>query len=1181
MLKLTNITKDYVSGDAVVHALRGVSIEFRENEFVSILGHSGCGKTTLLNIIGGLDKYTDGDLIINSKSTKNFTDRDWDTYRNHSVGFIFQSYNLIPHQTVLANVELALTLSGVSKKERRERATQALIKVGLGDQINKKPNQMSGGQMQRVAIARALVNDPDILLADEPTGALDSETSVQIMDLIKEIANDRLVIMVTHNPELAEQYSTRIINLLDGNVVNDSNPYDSNDENIAPSVANGKKNTANSEVTLASGKHISVKHEISIKKAKKSQKSDTSSAKTQKNGEKEKKTSMSFFTAFLLSLNNLLTKKGRTILTSFAGSIGIIGIALIFAVSNGTNKYIEHVQESTLSSYPLTIESESVDISALISTLLTAGDESEEKPNRENGNIYKDALIADLVNALSQTEVSENDLKAFKEYIEKELDNEDSDLYKALSEVQYSYDLDLSVYTKNYLKDENGEFIPALNAKGEEIKDEDGNTVYEYEIIKSDTSTLLQEMLQDYFIKSGIMTESESSSIFGSSSGTSSSSGLPMFSMGSMNMWQEILPNSKDDINDENYDPISDVVKEQYEFIDGGHWPTKKEEIVLVVNKDNELDDLTLYALGLLDKSAIDKIIDSAANREEMVEEVEPSWTFDEIKSKTYKVILPSDFYITKEINGKTYVLDKSNDPNYLPTLYNDAIELKITGIIRLKDDVDQGYMSGAIGYTNLLTQHVIAEASKLTDENGKMTVVGYQQANPTIDILTMLPFKSNSETFTDEEKLADFITYISTLSDAKKEAVYNEIYYLDKLAELIEIDVLDENGQPVINEETGLVEKTTITKLEQEIQNQYAQVEMLGGTRDYLAMMFLSLISEQEKEVYTISARIAYDEEKGEGAFDALALIPYYGELQQTKLIAKELGTQYGIYDETKYSDTDLQKIMDPIILEMAKASIRTEAQSDLASVSKNDKLAKLDEIVKEANDKKTDKKVIEKIANYYDNAITFSESTYESNIVKLGGIDIDSPSAINLYTSTFEEKDDIKAIIDQYNKNVGEDSGKQIKYSDIMGDMMKSITTIINAITYVLIAFVATSLIVSSIMIGVITLISVQERTKEIGVLRAMGASKRDISRVFNAETLIVGFAAGLIGILVTLILTLIINIILFALTGIAGLQATLGFWPAIILIAISMALTLIAGLIPSRVAAKKDPVIALRTE
>ncbi len=1135
MLKLTNIKKDYATGNEVVHALKGVSLEFRESEFVSILGQSGCGNTTLLNIIGGLDKYTDGDLEINEKSTKKFTDRNWDTYRNHSVGFIFQSYNLIPHQTVLSNVELALTLAGISSAERKARAKAALEKVGLGNQLHKKPNQMSGGQMQRVAIARALVNDPEILLADEPTGALDSETSVQIMDLIKEISKDRLVIMVTHNPELANEYSTRIINLLDGLVISDSNPYDSSTE-MAVSKENAEESVENAPVIVEEA----TKGEA---KAENAQKANTPPKKKATNKGKKKQTSMSFFTAFLLSLNNLLTKKSRTILTAFAGSIGIIGIALIFAVSNGTNSYINSVQESTLSSYPLTIQGESVDISALIGTILGGNKDETTPADRENDKVYKDALIAELVDALSKTEVVKNDLTTFKDEIEKALKDKDSKLYKALSEVQYSYDLNLSVYTQN----------------------EDG------EIIKSDTAVLLQEMLKDFFLESGIMNESEVSSMFGSSDTTSVSS--PMFSMGSMTMWQEILSDSK------NKKPISDVVKNQYEFADkNGRWPEKENEIVLVLNKDNELDDLTLYALGLLQKSDIDKIIAAAASGKPLEkEEVEPSWSFDEIKSKTYKVILPSDFYVLKEIDGTTYVMDKSKDQNYLNSLYNNAMELKVTGIIRLKDDVDQGYMTGAIGYTNKLTEYVITEAAK-------SKVIEYQEEHPTVDVLTMLPIKitasKNFNEITDEnekakaefefslEKLNAFVSYVNTLPDSKKIAVYDKIYSLNKLSEI----TVDENGNPIL-----LINK--------KIAEKWAEV---GNPRDYLSVAVFMTISDYEKEIYTLSAKIDYDEEHGNGAFDMLALDPTgNGQSLQMYLCAKKLGEEYDFYDSSKFTDKKINEFVTGIVTLVAMQDLNNQAAEELKSVSVYEKITKLNEIIalgqeiinKNGEISDLDKPTISMIANYYDNALTFSESTYKQNLVKLGRAELASPTAIKLYSPTFEQKDDVKSFIDDYNR--GKPETQQIKYSDIMGDMMTGITTIINAITYVLIAFVATSLVVSSIMIGVITLISVQERTKEIGVLRAMGASKRDISRVFNAETMIVGLTSGVLGILVTHILSAIINVIIRSLTGIAGLKATLDFWPAIILILISMVLTLIAGLIPSRVAAKKDPVIALRTE
>ena len=1032
MLKLTDIKKDYLSGDNTVRALKGVSLEFRKSEFVSILGQSGCGKTTLLNIIGGLDQYTDGDLIINVKSTKEFNDRDWDTYRNHSIGFIFQSYNLIPHQSVLSNVELALTLSGISAKERRARATEALIKVGLGDQINKKPNQMSGGQMQRVAIARALVNDPDILLADEPTGALDSETSVQIMELIKEISKDRLVIMVTHNPELAEQYSTRIINLLDGLVVSDSNPYSSENEDTEVS-----ENANESESIEAEP----IKDENKKKK-------------------KEKKTSMSFFTAFLLSLNNLLTKKGRTILTSFAGSIGIIGIALILSISTGLNGYINHVQQTTLSSYPLTLTAETVDMSSLITTILGAGKgDTQDKSDREDNKIYKDALIAELLLSLSKTEVTKNDLSSFKIWLEDELSKPDSEISKIVSAVQYSYDLDLTVYTKN----------------------KDGD------IIKSDTSALMTEMLAEYFLKMnmGGSTSSGTSSSVTSSSGSSSMFGSMM---GSTSMWQELLPGIKEN------SIISSTLTDQYDLI-YGQWPNAYDEIILVVDEDNEIDDLTLYALGLLPKSHIDKIIDAAVNAKPLEDDSDWKVDFKDVcydgtsDGLTFKVILPADCY--KKM-GDVYVDASSNDA-LLSSLYNSALELKVTGIIRLKDDVDQGMMSGAIGYTNLLTEHVIKKA--LTSD-----VVVAQLASPTIDVLTGKPFKSSAESMTNAEMLDYLKSYVGEMTEEEKAIVYKKISCLD--AYDLRLDTMVDMAMGQMTDKDALI-----------LQISAAIAEQMNSTPEDIADFFKD---------YTLD---------------------------------------------------ELKNILRPSIEEMMKAQIDVGVEQMLNMTHPTDK-ARAD-----ALDAMLSTLEEEKGARYYEGVIEFSTSTYEDNLKLFGKADIGSPSSINIYTSTFEAKDDFKKIIEDYNKNV--DENQKISYTDYIGLMMSGITTIINSIKYVLIAFVGTSLVVSSIMIGVITLISVQERTKEIGVLRAMGASKRDISRVFNAETMIIGFTSGAFGILVTLILNLIVTAIMYALSGLSGLRATLEFWPAVILISISMLLTLIAGLIPSRVAAKKDPVIALRTE
>ncbi|MBE6674967.1 MAG: ABC transporter ATP-binding protein/permease [Ruminococcaceae bacterium] len=1044
MLRLIDIKKDYVTGDTTVNALKGVSLEFRQSEFVSILGQSGCGKTTLLNIIGGLDQYSSGDLIINGKSTKEFKDRDWDTYRNHSIGFIFQSYNLIPHQTVLANVELALTLSGVSREERRKRAIEALETVGLGEQIKKKPNQLSGGQMQRVAIARALVNNPEILLADEPTGALDSETSVQIMELLKAISHDKLIIMVTHNPELAEQYSTRIINLLDGNVVNDSNPYHSH-------LEDGEK-----EKTAAP---VDENESLPLTKEEIKERKRALREKKKKERLEHKKTSMSFTTAFLLSLKNLLTKKGRTILTSFAGSIGIIGIALIFAVSNGLNSYINHVQETTLSSYPLTLTAETVDMSELIGTILGGGEQNEgENENREDGKLYKDQLIAELVEALSKTEVNENDLESFKTYLEGELANPESELGKAVSAVQYAYNINLTVYTKN----------------------KDGK------IIKSDTSELMMEMLADYFMKINMAGPGGNTQEQGQpSTGNTMGSNLMM----SSGMWQEMLPGVKEN------SVISDVLTSQYDLV-YGQWPNEFDEIVLVVDQENELDDLTLYALGLLSKEHIDAIIDAAASGKPLEEKEEWSYDFKDIcydgtsNGLTFKVILPANCY---QKIGDVYV-DASSNEALLSSLYNNALELKVSGIIRLKDTVDQGMMKGAIGYTSLLTKHIISEAVN-------SEVVKAQLANPGIDVLTGKPFDSTTDSMTTEEKATYLKNYVSNMSTKEKAEMFFKMTCLDTYDEQLE----------------SLVELTMSQMTDKNV----------------LIMQISQIIAEQmnssPEEISAFFADFTLDQ---------------------------------------------LKQLIRPTIEEATKAQLDQSVKQflDTAIPTEEGRAASLDTKIAACTQ--------EQCAHYYDNVIEFSESSYEENLELFGNVDVNSPSSINLYTSTFEDKDTIKNAIDNiYNPSV--DESKRISYTDYIGLMMSGITTIINAITYVLVAFVATSLVVSSIMIGVITLISVQERTKEIGVLRAMGASKKDISRVFNAETMIVGFVSGAIGILITLVLEAIINIILFALTEIVGLKASLGFGPAIALVIISMLLTLVAGLIPSRVAAKKDPVVALRTE
>ena len=1017
MLELKNIVKVYASADNPVTALDGVSLKFRESEFVSILGQSGCGKTTLLNIIGGLDGYTDGDLVIDGTSTKNFGDRDWDAYRNHSIGFVFQSYNLIPHQTVLQNVELALTISGVSKSVRREKAKRALEQVGLGNQIHKRPNQLSGGQMQRVAIARALVNDPEIILADEPTGALDTETSVQVMDILKEISKDRLIIMVTHNPELAEQYSSRIIRMLDGKIIDDSMPL--TDEESSKETERG--------LVRAEAKKVA------------------------------KRPSMSRTTSFTLSLKNLFTKKGRTILTSFAGSIGIIGIALILAVSQGMTAYIDHVQESTLSVYPLTLEETTVDVSEMLEGFMNAG----EGDDHELDAVYKDSIIGDLVDAFSKLKTNENDLEAFKLFLEEELADENSELSKAVSGIQYTYALNPTVYTKNL----------------------EGN------IIKSDSNELMMEMMAKFMIKySG--SEEDSSSTSSSMSSMASSSMTSM--MFSTQMWQELLPSL------DGTSPINPLLKEQYDVIHGD-WPNEADEIVLVVNENNELDDLTLYSLGLLSREEIDMIVDKASKGEPLNAESQ-KWSYEEICGLSFKVVFPYDRY--QKIGDTFMDISKVSGAGGMEKLYNDAMELRVVGIIRPSEDTDAHMLSGAIGYTNMLTQHIITEA-----ENSP--VVQAQLANPNIDVLTGLPFKSATGVLSNEEKMAEFKSYVAGLSTAAKAEVFFKIQCLDAEA----------------------------TQLDSIVDSMIAQ---MPTDKDALVEMIAEGFAEQ------LSSGTSADEVK-----------EYLADLTVEELI----------------------DMMRPALEEQAKAMIASQVEMGLSQMPVEMRVAALDAALADVAAPGVTLYTAEQCALYYDEISEFSKSTYEENLVLIGALDLDSPAAINLYASSFENKDVIVETIARYNDSV--DESKKIAYTDFLGIIMSSITTIINAITYVLIAFVAISLVVSSIMIGVITLISVQERTKEIGILRAIGASKRDVSSLFNAETLIIGFSSGMLGVIVTYLLCIPINLILHALTDIPTLSAYLPLPAAIILVAISMLLTLFSGIIPSRSAAKKDPVVALRTE
>lgn len=895
MLELNDIKKDYVSGSTTVSALKGINLRFRDCEFVSILGQSGCGKTTMLNIIGGLDKYTSGDLKINGVSTKNYKDRDWDFYRNNSIGFVFQSYNLIPHQTVLSNVELALTLSGVSKTERKKRAIEALEKVGLGEQIHKKPNQMSGGQMQRVAIARALVNNPDILLADEPTGALDTETSIQIMELLKEISKDRLIIMVTHNPELAKDYSTRIVRLLDGVITDDSDPYSLEDM------------------------------EADIK-AKEAAKVKASEKKNKKSGKKQK-TSMSFFTALSLSFNNLMTKKTRTILTAFAGSIGIIGIAMILSISNGIQLYIDRVQRDTLSSYPITLQAESIDISSMVTSMTGNSDSAEHE---DKSKIYSNDIMGDMINTMVK-EVKSNNLSEFKKYIE----NGGSDIKSYVSDIQYSYDVPLNIYMKDT---SNG--VEQLNP----------STMFDSIYGEGATST---------------------------SSAMSSGMGMGMFSNSSV--WNQLLGNQQ-------------VLDEQYDVL-AGHWPENYNEVVLVTDKNNEVDDYTLYSLGLKDPEEVRTLFKKMMVGESYETEKDISYTFDEILDTEFKLVMPTDMYKYNDVTGTWD--DYSKDDKYMTNVVNNGTDIKVCGIIRPNDDAVSTSISSGIGYTAKLTEYIIEEVKN-------SEIAKAQLADTSVDVFTGVPFDNDRNT---EITMDDVNAYMATLSPEES-----------------------------------------------------AQMQAMTS----------------------------------------------------------------GMSDDQ--------------ILQLFSASLKART----------------------------------------------TDATLDSNKSKLGITDLDTPSQIDIYATDFDSKEKVQNIIKDYNKSQ-QDDGKEeniINYTDYVGIMMSSVSTIINAISYVLIAFVAISLIVSSIMIGIITYISVLERTKEIGVLRSIGASKKDVSRIFNAETLIEGFVSGALGIVVTLLLCIPANALIKHLTDISNV-AQLPVAGGVILIIISMFLTFIAGLIPAKFAAKKDPVVALRSE
>ncbi|WP_147633153.1 ABC transporter ATP-binding protein/permease [Turicibacter sanguinis] len=904
MLQIEKIHKKYITGDLVQTALNDVSLNLRDNELVAILGPSGSGKTTLLNIIGGLDHYDSGDLIINGISTKRYTDRDWDSYRNHTIGFVFQSYNLIPHQTVLSNVELALTISGVSKSERKKRAIEALEKVGLGNQLHKKPNQMSGGQMQRVAIARALINDPDILLADEPTGALDSETSVQVMELLKEVAKDRLVVMVTHNPELAEEYATRIVKVRDGKIIDDSNPYQVDASQ------------------LGQARH-----------------------------ENMGKSSMSFSTSLSLSFNNLKSKKGRTLLTAFAGSIGIIGIALILSISNGVNTYISDIQKSTMSSYPISIQSQSIDLSSIMSS----GQENMKKlksgkVDHDLDAVYSNGTELEMASKMT-TSITENNLTEFKKY----LDDTENEIHQYIGEngIVYSYDTKFDVYTYDS----------------------------EDTLVNTDGSTL------------------EGSQ----SSASVSSPMMAAMSSSSSNHFEELLPGTEDEL-------ISSTITDSYDVLYGS-WPSKYNELVIVLNHNNEISVTTLYKLGLLPSSEYNELISKIEDGETVTLDTQ-KLSYEDIIAQTFYMIPSCDLYVENDNGTFDYIGDDNSE---IKNLLEDAVELKVVGIIRPKEDTETVLISNTVGYTKALTDYII-------DYTNNSEVVKGQEASKNLNVLNGMEFSPSD----DVDKVKDAKTYIDHL---------------------------------------GVSEKANLAK----------QI------------------------------------------------------LQYT------------------YSDNPT-------------------ATSQMMSMNETQLAAALDENLDD-----------EALLSIYDHYI--STGTYDDNMKTFGVVSLDAPSSINIYCDSFEDKDVIADYIGKYNELVDEES--QITYTDYVGLLMSSVTTIINVISYVLIAFVAVSLIVSSIMIGIITYISVMERTKEIGILRAIGASKHNISQVFNAETFIIGICSGTIGIGITLLLLIPANSIIHTLTGTDTVNASLPFSSALLLIALSIILTLMGGFIPAKKAARKDPVTALRTE
>ena len=1023
MLQIKNICKQYKTGNLIQTALDGVSLNLRDNEFVAILGPSGSGKTTLLNIIGGLDRYDSGDLIINGISTKKYKDRDWDSYRNHTIGFVFQSYNLIPHQTVLSNVELALTISGVSKAERRKRAKRALEQVGLGDQGHKKPNQMSGGQMQRVAIARALVNDPDILLADEPTGALDSETSIQVMNLLKEVAKDRLVVMVTHNPELAYEYATRIVELKDGVIRSDSNPF----------------NVDNKTLKVPQHKNMG-------------------------------KSSMSLKTSLSLSFNNLKTKKARTILTSFAGSIGIIGIALILSLSNGINQYIQSIEEETLSEYPLQIQSTGFDITSMMDT------QSSDDSTKEDGEVQ---VFQMLTNIFSR--VGSNDLTSLKEY----LDSNKGDLSKYTKSVEYTYNVVPQIYSAN-------------------------------------TESIRQVNPDRSFAALGL--------------GASSTSNSTMSSMMSTNVFYQMPQNT-------------DLYQEQYD-VKAGRWPKKYNECVLVLNNNGKISDFMLYTLGLRDYSELDTMIQQFSQEEKVtVPDNSQSYSYDDIIGINFKLVNPSDCY-QYDANYNIY-RDKTDDQAYMKQLIDNGENLEIVGIVQPSDGANVTMLQSGIGYLPSLSDHVINQAQS-------SEIVQKQLATRDIDVFTGKRFDDPESSSLDMNSLftVDSETLQSAFSfDQSKISMDMDNVDFSQLSIdpslLLSLDVDSLLGDIKFELTTD-----QINQISQKIMTQFQQ---------YLKD---NNLTDQSKMDEYFRAYLQSDAAKNLIQSEMTALIQESGMAKQ---FAANLQSQMQTM-MAQYSEMIANSLKQQLTTVMADQMDNFSSQFQDAISIDTSKFASAIKVNMSE----------EELSELMLSLMSEDSSSYENNLQKLGYASKDEPSGINIYPLDFESKQEVINVLDQYNENVEKvDEDKVITYTDYVGTLMSSVTDIINVISYVLIAFVAISLVVSSIMIGVITYISVLERKKEIGILRAIGASKRNISQVFNAETFIIGLFAGVLGIVITLLLLIPGNMIIHDIAGSQDVSAILPVTGAVVLIILSVVLTLIGGLIPAKKAALEDPVTALRTE